>query len=114
MDITQVMWEKNHTPIGDKGYQTGLMEKSYDYWYGGHEHLGFYPKMRHAIFKDAESGTQVEILQEGMLDFLNPNERNLKGALHFLGKRPKDQPFSERLFQFASRSRNKINEDETW
>ena len=84
---------KNHTPIGDKGYQTGLMEKSYDYWYGGHEHLGFYPKMRHAIFKDAESETQVEILQEGMLDFLNPNERNLKGALHFLGKRPKDQPF---------------------
>ena len=78
---------KNHTPIGDKGYQTGLMEKSYDYWYGGHEHLGFYPKMRHAIFKDAESETQVEILQEGMLDFLNPNERNLKGALHFLGKR---------------------------
>lgn len=84
---------KNHTPIGKKGYETGLMDKSYDYWYAGHEHLGFYPKEKHAIFKYAKSDTQVEVLQEGVLDFLNPNERNLKGALHFLDKRPKDKPF---------------------
>ncbi len=49
------------------------MDNSYDYWYGGHEHLGFYPKEKHKIFKNAKSNTQVEILEEGMLDFLNPN-----------------------------------------
>ncbi len=84
---------KNHTPIGEKGYQTGLMDKSYDYWYGGHEHLGFYPKMRHDIFKGAESDTQVEVLEEGVADFLSPNERNLQGAVHFLDGRPTDKPF---------------------
>lgn len=84
---------KNHTPIGPKGYDSGIMEESYDYWYGGHEHLGFYPKEKHDIFKGAKSNTQVEILEEGMADFLNPNERNLKGAVHFIDSRPKDQPF---------------------
>ncbi|MEY8528352.1 sulfatase-like hydrolase/transferase [Bacteroides xylanisolvens] len=84
---------KNHTPIGDRGYETGLMDNSYDYWYGGHEHLGFYPKEKHKIFKNAKNNTQVEILEEGMLDFLNPNERSLKGAVSFLEGRPKDKPF---------------------
>ncbi|MFR9567011.1 MAG: sulfatase-like hydrolase/transferase, partial [Rikenellaceae bacterium] len=56
---------KNHTPVGEKGYKTGIMDKSFDYWYAGHEHLGFYPKERHAIFKEATATTQVEILQEG-------------------------------------------------
>ena len=28
-----------------------------------------------------------------MLDFLNPNERSLKGAVSFLEGRPKDRPF---------------------
>ncbi len=84
---------KNHTPVGPQGYDSGIMEESFDYWYGGHEHLGFYPKDRHEIFKGAEADTQVEILEEGVADFLNPNERNLKGAVHFLDSRPKDQPF---------------------
>ncbi len=84
---------KNHTPVGEKGYSTGIMEESFDYWYGGHEHLGFYPKARHSIFKGADNDTQVEILDEGMMDFLSPNERNLKGALHFMDKRPDGQPF---------------------
>lgn len=84
---------KNHTPIGNKGYQTGLMDTSYDYWYGAHRHLTFYPKQRHKIFQGACKDTQVEILEEGMLDFLNPNERNLKGAVSFLNSRPKNQPF---------------------
>ncbi|MFI3248573.1 MAG: sulfatase-like hydrolase/transferase [Rikenellaceae bacterium] len=84
---------KNHTPVGEKGYDTGLMDSSFDYWYGGHEHLGFYPKGRHKIFHGADADTQVEILEEGVMDFLSPNERNLKGAVHFLDSRPEDQPF---------------------
>lgn len=84
---------KNHTPVGKDGYKTGLMDKSYDYWYGGHEHLSFYPKSRHEIFKGAKADTQVEVLEEGVMDFLNPNERNLEGAVHFLEGRPDDKPF---------------------
>ncbi len=84
---------KNHTPVGDKKYATGIMEQSFDYWYGGHEHLSFYPATRHKIFKGAKNETQVEVLEEGMMDFLSPNERNLKGAMHFLDSRPADQPF---------------------
>ncbi len=84
---------KNHTPIGIGGYSSGVMDSSYDYWYAGHEHLSFYPKERHKIFKGAKANTQVEVINEGMMDFLNPNERNLAGAVHFLGARPKDEPF---------------------
>ncbi len=84
---------KNHTPIGEKGYATGLMDSSFDYWYGGHQHLSFYPKKIHSIYKGAQADTQVEILEEGTMDFLNPNERNLKGAVSFLKGRPEDKPF---------------------
>ncbi len=84
---------KNHTPVGEKGYDTGLMDSSFDYWYAGHEHLSFYPKNLHPIFKGAKADTQVEILEEGVMDFLSPNERNLEGAKHFLGSRPEGQPF---------------------
>ncbi len=84
---------KNHTPVGAKGYATGLMDKSFDYWYAGHEHLSFYPKTRHKIFNGAKAETQVEVLEEGVMDFLNPNERNLQGAVHFLDNRPQDKPF---------------------
>lgn len=84
---------KNHSPIGKGGYDGGLMEKSFDYWYAGHGHLSFYPKDRHEIFNDAKSDTQAEILVEGVNDFLDPNEKNLKGALHFLEQRPEDKPF---------------------
>ncbi|PWJ58033.1 arylsulfatase A-like enzyme [Dyadobacter jejuensis] len=85
---------KNHMPIGDGGYESGHMEQSFDYWYAGHEHLGFYPKKRHPIFKYAQHDTQVEILDEGIQDFFADNTYNLKGALHFLEKRPNDQPFA--------------------
>ena len=83
---------KNHSPIGHNGYDSGLMEKSFDYWYAGHEHLGFYPKKRHPIFKHAKKDTQVEILTEGMDDFLS-NEHRLEGALHFIDERPQEQAF---------------------
>jgi len=84
---------KNHAPIGDGGYQSGLMDKSFDYWYAGHGHLSFYPKDRHKIFNDARANTQVEIITEGVNSFLDTNERRLKGALQFLEERPKNKPF---------------------
>ncbi|AIY13478.1 sulfatase-like hydrolase/transferase [Cellulophaga baltica] len=84
---------KNHAPIGKGGYDSGLMEKSFDYWYAGHGHLGFYPKDNHRIFNDAIAFTQPEIINEGVDEFLDPNARKLKGALHFLENRPADKPF---------------------
>ncbi|MDO6761254.1 sulfatase-like hydrolase/transferase [Tamlana sp. 2_MG-2023] len=84
---------KNHAPVGKGGYKSGVMEKSFDYWYAGHGHLSFYPKNRHAIFNDAKAFTQPEIINEGVNEFLDPNERKLKGALHFLENRPQDKPF---------------------
>lgn len=83
---------KNHVPIGIGGYKSGIMEASFDYWYAGHGHLMFYPKERHEIFKGAANDTQVEILDEGVTDFLS-NEHKLKGAKHFLARIPKDKPF---------------------
>tara|TARA_R110002126_G_scaffold291782_1_gene458016 strand:- start:32538 stop:34181 length:1644 start_codon:yes stop_codon:yes gene_type:complete len=84
---------KNHAPIGKGGYQSRLMEKSFDYWYAGHGHLGFYPKERHTIFNDAIAFTQPEIINESVDEFLDPNARKLKGALHFLENRPTNKPF---------------------
>lgn len=83
---------KNHAPIGDGGYKSGLMEKSFDYWYAGHGHLRFYPKDVHNIFEHAKKNTQPEIIQEGALDFLDNNQR-LEGAIQFLDERPSEQPF---------------------
>ena len=84
---------KNHAPVGEGGYESGLMEKSFDYWYAGHGHLTFYPKERHAIFNDAKSDTQVEVIEEGIQDFLDPNEVKMDSAIQFLDHRPVDQPF---------------------
>lgn len=84
---------KNHAPIGRGGYQSGVMEKSFDYWYAAHGHLRFYPKEQHTIFKDAYSDTQAEIINESVDAFLDPNARKLKGAIHFLENRPKEKPF---------------------
>lgn len=91
---------KNHTPIGKDeagvlGYKSGVMEQSFDYWYGSHKHLGFYPKdhKRHAIFKNAKADTQIEILEEGLENFMEPNEAFKAGYL-FLDSRPKDKPFA--------------------
>lgn len=83
---------KNHVPVGKGGYDSGMMESSFDYWYAGHGHLGFYPKERHGIFKDAKMDTQVEIVGEGIEDFLS-NEQKLEGALKFIEQRPTDKPF---------------------
>ncbi|KAA3658800.1 MAG: acetylglucosamine-6-sulfatase [Calditrichaeota bacterium] len=84
---------KNHSPVGEDGYKSGVMEKSFDYWYAGHGHLKFYPKKHHKIFKAAKANTQAEIIEEGMMDFFASNEHRLDGAIHFLDERPKDKPF---------------------
>lgn len=84
---------KNHVPAGKKGYTSGLMEKSFDYWYAGHGHIRFYPKDVHEIFKEAENDTQIEIVNEGVDDFLNTNEHRFERAIKFLEKRPADKPF---------------------
>lgn len=83
---------KNHVPIGDGGYASRLMEKSFDYWYAGHGHLRFYPKEVHDIFKGAKDDTQAEIIGEGIQDFLS-NEQKLEGAVRFIDQRPQHKPF---------------------
>tara|TARA_B110000046_G_scaffold186011_1_gene231335 strand:- start:4973 stop:6640 length:1668 start_codon:yes stop_codon:yes gene_type:complete len=91
---------KNHTPIGKTdeggfGYKSGLMDNSFDYWYASHKHLSFYPKDKkaHKIFKNAKADTQIEIIEEGMENFMEPNEA-FQAGYSFLDSRPKDQPFA--------------------
>ena len=83
---------KNHVPIGASGYETGLMEESFDFFYAGHGHIKFYPKRHHKIFKNAKADTQIEILDEATQSFLSKNTV-LSGAESFLKQRPNDQPF---------------------
>lgn len=84
---------KNHTPVGPLGYESGIMEKSFDYWYAGNGHIYFYPKRNFAIFREAKSDTQVEIIEEGIDDFLDTNEHKFERAVKFLDKRPSNKPF---------------------
>lgn len=91
---------KNHTPIGKNedgviGYDSGVMDESFDYWYSGHKHLGFYPKdkKQHKIFANAKADTQVEIMEEGMENFFTPDKAFQEGY-NFLDTRPKDKPFA--------------------
>lgn len=84
---------KNHVPLGEKGYKSGLMESSFDYWYASQGHMKFYSKETYDIFKEAEHDTQLEIVSEGVDDFMDTNEHKFKRAVTFLDARPKDQPF---------------------
>jgi len=91
---------KNHSPIGKNedgviGYDSGVMDNSFDYWYSGHKHLGFYPKdkKQHKIFLNAKADTQVEIMEEGMENFFTPDKAFQEGY-NFLDSRPKDKPFA--------------------
>ncbi|GAA0880816.1 sulfatase [Algoriphagus jejuensis] len=87
---------KNHTPIGKSekglGYQSGVMDQSFDYWRAGHGHLSFYPKNQHEIFKDAKADNQIDIIQEAVDEFLSIDEA-LETSQSFLRTRPTDQPF---------------------
>lgn len=91
---------KNHTPIGKNeagviGYDSGVMDSSFDYWYAGHKHLGFYPKdkKQHKIFANAKADTQVEIMEEGMENFFTP-DKAFQAGYNFLDARPKNKPFA--------------------
>ena len=91
---------KNHTPVGKNeageiGYGSGVMDSSFDYWYAGHKHLGFYPKDRkqHKIFANAKADTQVEIMEEGMENFFTPDKAFQEGY-KFLDSRPINKPFA--------------------
>ena len=91
---------KNHTPLGQNedgvvGYDSGVMDNSFDYWYASHGHLGFYPKEnpKHSIFKNAQADTQVEILEEGVENFFTP-DRAFSAGFDFLLTRPADKPFA--------------------
>ncbi|WP_066631083.1 sulfatase-like hydrolase/transferase [Labilibacter marinus] len=84
---------KNHSPIGKEGYESGIIENSFDFWFASHGGVYFYPKERREIYKDAIAETQAEVLEEGVNQFLDPNARRLKGAISFLEERPSDKPF---------------------
>lgn len=84
---------KNHVPIGNQGYDSGLVDKSFDFWYAGHGHLTFYPKRIHEIFKQAKADTQIEIVSEGANSFLDSEVDYIAGSRSFLKQRPTDQPF---------------------
>lgn len=84
---------KNHVPIGPKGYQDSLMEKTFDFWYAGHGHLGFYPKKRHAIFQNSRFDTQVEVMGEGVRNFFFQDSTFTGGASAFFRQCPSNQPF---------------------
>jgi arylsulfatase A-like enzyme len=87
---------KNHTPIGKSdlgvGYPSGVMEGSFNYWYGNHKHSTFYPKNNFPIYRNARANSQVEIFTEGALNFLS-EQNGFAGAKEFLKSRPLDQPF---------------------
>src|SRR5688572_17261619 len=84
---------KNHTPVGTQAYRSGIIERSFDYWFAGHNALGFYPKRRHPIFERAKADTQIEIIGEGAKNFLAPEADFIAGAERFLQRRPADRPF---------------------
>lgn len=84
---------KNHLPVGAQGYETGLMDGSFDYWYAGHGHIRFYPKDHHEIFAHAKAHTQLEIINEGTQNFLSGTEF-IEGAQTFLQSRDKSKPFA--------------------
>lgn len=84
---------KNHVPLGPDGYDSGIMEESFDFWYAGHGHLTMYPKQRHELFRDSSKETQIEILGEATDSFLDDEVPFVDGAVAFLESRPADQPF---------------------
>ena len=102
---------KNHTPVGAMdpafaqkagllpkkikdphtlAYLSGHLESQFDYWFGNHGHIGFYPKK--PPYDRAKPHTQPEILAEGALNFLRQNP-SLAGTASFLQQKPNDKPF---------------------
>ena len=90
---------KNHVPAGEGGYQSGYFENEvFDYWYGNHGHSGFYPKefssaKETKIYDNARLDTQVEIFEEGVMNFLDPQNDFIESCAGKLPRRPEDKPF---------------------
>jgi arylsulfatase A-like enzyme len=88
---------KNHVPAGEGGYSSGYFEEVFDYWYGNHGHSGFYPKEQaggnREIYNNARADTQVEVFEEGALNFLDPQREFIERCSHPLTARPEDKPF---------------------
>ncbi len=86
---------KNHVPVGNGGYESGYMEKTFDYWYGNHNHTGFYAKEKvgSEIYSNAKADTQIEIFEEGVMNFLDPQDEFIESCSSTLLRRPKDKPF---------------------
>ena len=90
---------KNHVPVGggQRGYDSGYFESVFDYWYGNHGHSGFYPKelaeRGGEIYHNARCDTQVEVFEEGVLNFLDPQQAFIENCAPPLPRRPEGQPF---------------------
>jgi len=84
---------KNHVPIGPLGYEDSLMASTFDFWYAGHGHLGFYPKKRHEIFKNSRFDTQVEVMEEGVQNFFQTDSGFVVGTDKFLEEWNGEKPF---------------------
>ncbi|MBL4701324.1 MAG: sulfatase-like hydrolase/transferase [Phycisphaeraceae bacterium] len=87
---------KNHVPVGQGGYDSGYLEKAFDYWYGNHRHTGFYPKeLKNGgkIYHNAQADTQVEVFEQGVMNFLQPTKPFIENGSPPLPVRPKNQPF---------------------
>ncbi len=93
----QTAWVgKNHVPVGEQSYKTGYMEQSFDYWYGNHNHTQFYPKDNPAcgtIYNNAKYDTQIEIFEEGALNFLDPKKEFIESCDAPLIYRDTTKPF---------------------
>lgn len=85
---------KNHIPAGEGGYNSGYFENEvFDYWYGNHGHSAFYVKERNSIYANAKYDTQIEVFEEGVMNFLDPCDDFLSSCETPLPQRPSDQPF---------------------
>ena len=113
---------KNHVPIGKEGYAGNIFKGSFDFWYAGNKHLGFYPKKRHPIFSNSVHETQTEILQQGAQAFLDKSThvKFYDTAKEFLYQRDEKKPFCLTLSlnlphsYSVSRMEQKIDDDELY
>lgn len=85
---------KNHVPVVTSDGQRYL-ETTFDYWYGNHGHSGFYPKEANDgdIYRNAKADTQIEIFEESIMNFLDPQEEFIESCTRPLPYRNVNQPF---------------------
>lgn len=81
-----------------KNHTRGLRHWDFDYYYGSlNDHLGFYPKARHSVFKNSTFDTQIEILGEAANNFLEESQSFIEGmgenAKLLIKKRDEEKPF---------------------